>query len=249
MIDLAHKEQIAILTISRSTTNPINLDLVEQLYQQICQIRDDPDIHGLVLTSASEKFFSIGFDLPDLIDLPRKQFEHFFERFNQLSLELYTLPKPTIAALTGHAIAGGCILAICCDYRLSAAGRKLMGLNEIKLGVPVPYLTDAILHHTTGTLIARNVLETGDLFDQESSLRIGLIDRILPAETLLPEAVAMANTLSNQAPSVYALIKSTRIEPVVERVTPLLAKKQSQFMECWFSTRAEGLLRQALDKF
>lgn len=77
-------------------------------------------------------------------------------------LALYTLPKPVVAAITGHAIAGGCILALCCDYRFISEGRKLMGLNEVKLGVPVPYLADRVLHALVGTRYAREIIESGE---------------------------------------------------------------------------------------
>ncbi len=249
MIQLTHEEHTAVITLARNITNPINLDLVDQFHACLGELRDDPDTSAIVLTSASEKFFSIGFDLPNLIDLPRDQFELFFKQFNQLCLELYTIPKPVVAALPGHTIAGGCVLAICCDYRLIASGHKLMGLNEIKLGVPVPYLADQILHHLTGTITARNILESGGLFTVEESERFGLIDRIIPPTDLISEAITTADSISNHAPAAYALIKSNRIENVVSRVMPVIDKQQALFMECWYSKTTQELLKLALDKF
>ena len=84
------------------------------------KIREDKNVRGIVLTSSNDKFFSIGLDIPHLFELTKKDFKIFYKAYNQVCIDLYTLLKPTIAAITGHAIAGGCVLALCCDYLLSA---------------------------------------------------------------------------------------------------------------------------------
>ena len=99
--------------------------------------------------------------------------------------KLFTFPKPTAAAISGHAIAGGCILTLCCDYRYIAEGRKLMGLNEIKLGVPVPYVADCILRSLVGFRHAREIMESGDFYQPETSFQKGLVDAVLPLENVL----------------------------------------------------------------
>lgn len=151
LIRREYRDRVAILKLNRGIINALNLQLVNQLAENLQKVRDDSDVHSLVLCSSNEKFFSIGFDIPELFKLTRKDFRVFYQAFNRVCMDLYTLPKPTIAAITGHAIAGGCILALCCDYRFIAEGRKLMGLNEIKLGIPVPYPGDCILRHVAGT--------------------------------------------------------------------------------------------------
>jgi len=131
------------------------------------KIKHDANVKGIVLTSSNEKFFSIGFDIPGLFEFSKEDLSNFYRSFNQLSIALNTLPKPTIAAITGHAIAGGCILALCCDYRFIAEGRKLMGPNEIKLGVPIPYPADCILRSLVGTRNAREITDNGDFYEPE----------------------------------------------------------------------------------
>jgi enoyl-CoA hydratase/carnithine racemase len=76
---------------------------------------------------------------------------------DSMCLEMLTISKPLVAGIAGHAIAGGCILSLCCDYRFISEGRKLIGLNEIKLGVPVPYVADCILRKLIGHRLARDV--------------------------------------------------------------------------------------------
>jgi len=165
------RDEVAVLKLNRGVTNALNLQLVSQLAENLQTVRDDSDVQGLVLSSFNEKFFSIGFDIPELIKLTIDDFRVFYQVYNRICVDLYTLPKPTIAAITGHAIAGGCILALCCDYRFIAEGRKLMGLNEIKLGIPVPYPGDCILQHVVGTRNAREIMGTGEFYDPEVLLQ------------------------------------------------------------------------------
>jgi enoyl-CoA hydratase/carnithine racemase len=100
------------------------MELVDELGKLLERIEHDSSVSALVLGSSNDKFLSIGFDIPRLFELPREDFTTFFSEFNRVCLSLYTLPKPTIAAITGHAVAGGCILALCCDYRFIAEGDR-----------------------------------------------------------------------------------------------------------------------------
>jgi len=162
-IAVEYQDTVAIVKLSRGVTNALDMELVNELGKLFERVQHDSNVSALVLASSNDKFLSIGFDIPRLFELPREGFETFFSEFNRVCLSLYTLPKPTIAAITGHAVAGGCSLALCCDYRFIAEGKKLMGLNEIKLGVPVPYLIDCVLRSTVGTRYAREIMNTGIL--------------------------------------------------------------------------------------
>ena len=249
MISLDRQENVAVLKLDRGTTNAINLGLVETLSAALQEVKHDTKARSLVLTSANNKFFSIGFDIPDLYDLDRPEFETFYREFNALCMDLYTLPKPVIACLNGHAIAGGCILALCCDYRLIAGGKKLIGLNEVKLGVPVPYLADCILRELVGVRLARQIMETGDFYSPERALQVGLVDQVHPLEMLLPNAAQKASSLGVSPGKAYALIKQNRIESIEAQALTHWHKKQVAFIDCWYSQEARELLKLAMDKF
>ena len=141
-INAVTEDSVRILKLNRGVTNAINAELLKELEDSLREISNDPEICALVLTSANNKFFSAGFDIPELYPQEPSGFKDFFRSFNRICLDLYTLPCPTVAALTGHTVAGGFILASCCDYRFMAQGKKLCGLNEIQIGVPVPYIAD-----------------------------------------------------------------------------------------------------------
>lgn len=249
MISVDRHGKLLLVELNRGVTNAINLELVQELTRIVKQAREASYVHALVLASTNNKFFSIGFDLPHLLTLAREQMEVFFRAFNQLSLDLYTLPKPTVAALTGHTVAGGCILALTCDYRLLAEGRKLMGLNEIKLGVPVPYPADCMLRSLTGTRAARDIIDSGALYRPEQALELGLVDQVRPQEQVRDEALARAEALGAEPRHAFALIKLNRIEAVVSQVQAQLEVKQQQFCECWFRADTQERLREAASKF
>ncbi len=249
MIELTREDGVAVLTLDRDVTNALSLELLRTLNEVLKKMKSDPAVQGLVLVSSNTKFFSIGFDLPQLIDLSVEDFRTFFRSFNRTCLELYTLPKPTVAAVNGHAIAGGCILALCCDYRFIADGRKFMGLNEIHLGLPLPYLPDCILKSLVGDRWAREVMESGEFHQPEKLLQIGLVDQALPQEEVLPRSIHKARKLGAMSSKAYEVIKRNRTEGVEHAFLARWQEKEEIFLDCWTSQETRELLKEALEKF
>ncbi|PKN62856.1 MAG: hypothetical protein CVU57_21960 [Deltaproteobacteria bacterium HGW-Deltaproteobacteria-15] len=248
MVTVERRDRVAILKLARDVTNALNLEHVTHLAKALEEAKQDSEVRGIVLASANDKIFSLGFDIPWLHEADQEQVARFYRLFNKTCLDLYTIPKPTVAAITGHAIAGGTILALCCDYRHIADGRKLMGLNEIKLGLPVPYLPDCIARQLLGTNKAREVLETGDFYPAEDLLRMGMVDQVLPLESVLIKSVEKAAQLGS-APRAFALIKQNRVETIEAQVREHGEEKARAFLECWFSPDAQERLREAIKKF
>jgi enoyl-CoA hydratase/carnithine racemase len=149
------QQNIAVLTLNNGATNSISSALVKDLSEKLVEIRNE--VAGMILCGGS-KFFSIGLDLPSLLKCDRTEMSDFWYRFNYLILELYTISLPTVCVLSGHAVAGGNILALTCDYRFAGTDTKKIGLNEIKLGVPVPYLADIILRQIIGERSAKEMV-------------------------------------------------------------------------------------------
>ncbi|MCX5868532.1 MAG: enoyl-CoA hydratase/isomerase family protein [Proteobacteria bacterium] len=249
MLRIEHDKKVAILKLDRGVPNPIDLEMVRELDQALREVKQNPGIQGLVLSSANEKIFSLGFNLPVLFPLSREDFQTFFQAFTRFCLDLYTLPKPTAAALTGHAVAGGCILAISCDLRFIADGKKSMGLNEVKLGVPVPYVTDCILHQILGARPAREIMESGDFYPPLALLEMGLVDRILPVGEVLPQAVEKIAALGALPQPAFAEIKKNRIEKVVERVLQRQEEKEKIFLDLWYAPETRARLKKAMENF
>lgn len=248
MISVEQHDRVAVVKLHRDITNALNLEHVTKLAEAIGKVKGDAKVRGMVLTSANEKIFSLGFDIPWLHGADQEQVGRFFRFFNQTCLTLYTLPKPTLAAINGHAVAGGCILALCCDYRYIAEGRKWMGLNEIKLGVPVPYLPDCILRQLAGVRNARDVMDTGEFYPPERLLQLGMVDEVLPQEAVLSRAIAKVAELGTM-PQAFALIKQNRVENIEAQVLARGEEKAKAFLKAWFSEDTRERLKEAIKKF
>lgn len=245
MIDLNSKDKTAVIQLSRGVTNAINYDLVNELSTMLSELEKSAVVNSIVISSKTEKFFSIGFDLPELIKYSKNQFSDFFHSFNLLCMQIYTFPKPVIAAIKGHATAGGCILAICCDYRIIGEGKILMGLNEIKLGVPLPYPCYLILNELVGSASIRKISDFGDFYLPDQLKEMGMIDKVVPVNKVLPESMNMAKTIGSYSPFAFSLIKRERIEKVEKLVNQNLKSREKEFINLWYSDEVRRKLAEA----
>ena len=243
---LEHSEDIAILRLKNGVTNAISPQLVYDLSAVVNECRNL--CKGLILTGGS-KFFSIGFDLPTLLSLNRNEIAEFYNRFNQAALDLFTLPVPTVCAISGHAIAGGTILALACDYRFVAQENKLLGLNEIKLGVPVPHLADLMLRHIVAERAATEIVYRGEFVTAADARQIGLIDEICTPDTLEARAVEKVLELAVLPAPAFAEIKDSRVAGIRSEFIEKHPAKSNGFLDCWFNPAVRVLLAEAAKKF
>lgn len=237
---------VAVVRMTNGVTNAINLDLIEDLTIALESVQKD--FRGMVL-AGNTKFFVIGFDVLSLLKLDRPGMIDFFHRFNQLTLDLFTLPLPTACAVAGHAIGGGNILALTGDYRFMAEGKKRIGLNEVQLGVPVPYLADLILRQIVGDRTATEMLYTGAMMPVADALKVGLVDEAAPEEDLEQKAIEKITTLAKFSREGFAAIKANRTDSIRAAYQAGFAKKNAQFIDCWFSKNVQALLFKAAEKF
>jgi 3,2-trans-enoyl-CoA isomerase len=249
IVHIEYHEDVACMKLARSITNPLNLQLINELSETLRKVNQDSHIQSIVLTSSNEKFFSIGFDVRELYTLSRADFAAFYRAFNRFCIDLYTVQKPTVAAITGHAIAGGCALTLCCDYRYIAEGRKLMGFNVVRLGLPVPYLVGCILHDVVGMRVARNIADSGEFYSSDQLLEMGLVDCVVPQEEVIPRAVEKAHLLAALPQKAFAATKRYRTERIEAQISAHLAEKEQLFINCWFSDETRNLIRKAMEKF
>ncbi len=248
-IKIEYHDRVAVLRLNNGITNALNLEFLEEISEELQELKHDLSVSSLVFASGNDKFFSNGFDIPQLYEQSRDELKLFYRTFNRLSMDLYALPKPTIAAITGHAIAGGSILALCCDYRFIAEGKKLMGLNEIRLGVSVPYPADCILRQIVGARIARNIMESGEFYEPKELLQMGVVDQVLPLDQVLAKSIEKAGELGEMPSEAFGMIKRNRVESVEAQILSRLTEKEEFFLECWFTDDTRKRLKEAIEKF
>jgi enoyl-CoA hydratase/carnithine racemase len=240
---------VALVQLNREVTNALNLQVIQELSGSLQQVKSDPETKGMVLTSSNRKFFCIGYDLTELYGISKEEFTVFYRAFNQFCLDLYSIPKPTAAAITGHAIAGGCALTLCCDYRYIAEGRKLMGFNVVKIGIPLPYMVNCLLLNLVGYRKTRDISESGEFYSPEQLLEMGMVDEIVPENEVIEKAREKILVLAGLPEKAYAVTKLNRIEQVKHKITEHLEEKENYFIECWSSPETRKLIKKAMEKF
>src|SRR5579863_4348063 len=204
---VAHDGSIATITLNRpDKRNAISYDVIEELLAVLDEVANS-SARVLILTGAGKAFCS-GMDLDNLKALVGRSTEQNVkdsETMAQLFRSLYDFPKPTIAAVNGPAIAGGCGLATLCDFTLAAPEAKF-GYTEVRIGF-VPAIVSTFLLRQIGEKHARDLLLTGRIINADEALRIGLINEIVPAEQLNQRALELASQLIENSPASLARTK------------------------------------------
>lgn len=225
---------VATLTLSRGKVNALNEEMVDHLLEMFRQLGADPETRAVVLTGQGS-FFSFGLDVPELYDYSPQDFTRFLTRFTDLYLRMFEFPKPLIAAINGHAVAGGFMLAIPCDYRVMATGRAKISLNEITFGSSVFAGSIEILKGVTGHRNAEVFALGGRMYSAEEAMALGLIDEVCEPEAVLPAALEKATEMAAHDAVAFAAIKKPLRGPVVERINHTEADSIRRFVEIWYS--------------
>jgi enoyl-CoA hydratase len=194
------KDGIAYITFNRpKVLNALNRKTVEELRDALLEVRDDSFVRVLILTGAGEKSFVAGADIGELAQrtpVDGKDFSLFGQSVFHL---LETLGKPSICAVNGFALGGGCELALSCTIRLASTTAKL-GQPEVKLGIIPGYGGSQRLARLCGKGVAHELCLTGEMITAEEAQRIGLVNHIYDPADLLPAAEALANKIIANAP-------------------------------------------------
>jgi enoyl-CoA hydratase len=194
------KDSIAYITFNRPTVlNALNRKTVEESRDALLEVRDDSSVRVLILTGAGEKSFVAGADIGELAQrtpVDGKDFSLFGQSVFHL---LETLGKPSICAINGFALGGGCELALSCTIRLASKTAKL-GQPEVKLGIIPGYGGSQRLARLCGKGVAHELCLTGEMITAEEAQRIGLVNHIYEPAELLPAAEAMAKKIIANAP-------------------------------------------------
>jgi 3,2-trans-enoyl-CoA isomerase len=243
-VDLTRERKVAVLTLQRGKVNAINKAVVEELRLRLDEIRADGSSEAVVLTGRG-KFFSFGLDVPELYPLSEAEFTRFVERFTELYTAVYVYPKPVIAALNGHAIAGGCMLALACDRRLMVEGKGKIGLNEVTFGSSVFAGSVEMLRACVGERNAERILFSGEMFGGDAALALGLVDRMVPAGDLLGPALEEAARLAGGDKSAFGAMKHLLRGPVAEAMRSRERESIREFVRIWYSEST----RQNLKRF
>ena len=204
-ITIAEREGVAVLTADRPPANAMNLELLDELVEAIEGVAADPP-PALVL-AGRPGFFSAGLDLKAVPGYGAAEQRRLVDGINRMALGAYALPCPVVCAITGHAIAGGFVLAVCGDHRVASTEGRY-GLTEVKVGVPYPQGAIGVVRAELTTGAARVLVLGNRLVDAGECVRMGAFDEAVAPDAVIDRAIEVAQELAALPANVYAGTKA-----------------------------------------
>ena len=225
-----------VVTMRHGPANALDPALVAKLGANL----DEAERSGrpLVLTG-TDRFFSAGLDLAGLPQ-DRQEMSGFVDAFDELVQRLFWFPCPTVAAVNGHAVAGGAILAAACDVRIGAAGSYRIGVSEVQLGVIFPAAAFEVLRAAIPGARAAEVLLRGHLTGPEDAVVNGFLHELAPPDELAGRAMKRAEELGALPREAYTHTKRELRTEFAQRAARERAPKREQFLDTWFSEESKA---------
>jgi enoyl-CoA hydratase len=216
MIEREDNDKLVVLRMSHGKANALDSEFCRALIGTLDDLQTG-DARPVVLTG-SGKIFSAGVDLFRVVDGGSDYLDEFLPLLLEAFAKLFAFPRPLVAAVNGHAIAGGCVVACACDYRLMARGSGRVGVPELLVGVPFPTVALEILRFAVGNAHLQSVVYSGATFTPDEAVDRGLVDELCEEDDLAGLAAERAaHFASIPAPS-YALAKRQLHQPVEARI-------------------------------
>lgn len=238
-IQLEKQDDTCLMTLARSPANALDISFLEEIDAQIAELDDDKGWSALIITG-SDDIFSAGVDLKKLPTLDLADQDRILHALNSLYTRLYGLDRPVVAAINGHAVAGGMILALCCDYRIAVPGPARFGLTEVRVGVAFPVSALEIAKAELAPHVMRNWLMFGATIDAEAALAQGALDELVAADTLMARARQKADDLKSIPPGGYAKVKAQVRKPALDAMRPALQGNGEPELGGWVSEEARS---------
>lgn len=233
MIELARQDGIAVVRLVHGKANALDLELLRAIVAQFDALRSSPD-KAIVLTGQG-RMFSAGVDLPRLLDGGAGYVREFLPALHKLYDTVFHFPKPVIAAVNGHAIAGGCVLACCADKRIAAKDGGRIGVTELLVGVPFPAMAFEVMRFATAPQFLPDVILRGPTFPTDEALKRGLVDEVVEAGELMNRALAEAAALGALPPETFAMTKRQIRQPVTDQMAQHGARVDALAEQIWTS--------------
>ena len=224
--EIEKTDGVAVVRMNSNPMNVMNELFFTDLDQAFATLASEHSESPVVLTS-SQRAFSAGLDLKYHLPLfasgDEEKIRQWYKRFCGALLRVFTYERPVVAAVNGHAIAGGLILALCCDYGVCVSSEAKFGLNEITIGFPVPSAVAQIVLYTLGSAVTRQVMTTGFLYGPKEAVSLGFFNESSETDELLSRCVAFAGQYRPSLMPGYAFSKKALHREVVANIKGVCA--------------------------
>jgi enoyl-CoA hydratase/carnithine racemase len=246
-IRLDRDGQVLVIHLARGKANALTAIMVDELLDVLADAGADDTIGAVVVASDSPRVFCGGFDVSEVFAYDRDRMRVFFERFSELFERLRTLPKPVVAALSGHAFAGGAILALAADVRVMSDAASL-AVNEVDLGVVLPAHMLRAMAAAGHPDVMRSVLLGGEVLSADRALAGGVVAESAPAVDVIPVAMTRARHLAEKPAHAFAAHKIA-LDPVGPRPSGDAWRREIEaVVDVWFGEEASARRRALVEK-
>ena len=213
IITAESRGNVTVLAMARGKVQALDLELVSALEEALIAHADA----ALVLTGTGAAF-SAGVDLKRLLAEGPEYVDAFLPRLSEAMVRLFSHAAPVVAAINGHAIAGGCVFACACDYKVMAAGGATLGVPELRVGVPFPVAPLEILRFALADPHLQELVYLGRTYDADAASTRGMVDEVVPAEHVVERAVQVATRLATGPVARFRLTKAQLRRPALDRI-------------------------------
>src|SRR6516165_3990019 len=233
MIDLEDRGPVTILRMSRGKANAMNIDLLVAFADALDRLERSPARAGIITGQGT--VFSAGVDLLALVDGGPAYVRRFVPLMQRSFERLATFPKPLVAAVNGHAIAGGAIIMLACDQRLLVRGTARVGLTEVRVGVVFPAWALELARFATPPQHFHTLICTGRTWLPDEAVARGLVDELVEPERLLDRAREVAEELAAIPSKTFAATKLAVRRPMLHAAREQGARTDAAVLEHWSS--------------
>lgn len=231
MIELTQRGGVAILRMVHGKANALDTELCEAIAGHFQALRAAPT--QAVVLIGQGRMFSAGVDLVRLSRGGAAYVREFLPALHRLYETVFFFPKPVVAAVNGHAIAGGCVLQCCADRRIAARDGGRIGVTELLVGVPFPPMAFEVMRFATPPAFLAEVVMSGATYPPDVALARRLVDEMVEPEALLDRAVAAAEALAALSPPAFAMSKQQIRQPAADRMAKDGARLEAAAEEIW----------------
>jgi len=225
--------------------NALNIPLMKELSDALAELRED-GAPPVLLGSSHTELFCPGWDLKILVDAHREDVAEALGRFNQLIFDFFSYPGPTGAAIQGHAVAGGCLLALCCDLRIMAAGRPRIGLSELNLGVPVPAASLVMLRQRLAANVVEELVIGGDGCNAERARDYGVVHRIAEQGLVTAKTEQELSRMASKPLQAFVATKRFLLGESWRLMSEPVGSDDAAFLDCWFSNETQERIKKTV---
>lgn len=231
-VTIQREGPVAVLRLERAPVNALDIEFAREVESALHTLRSDSGVGAIVLAGRNG-CFSAGLNLKRVPFYDAGQQREMVSTANRILAWLYGCPLPVVAAVTGHAIAGGLVFVLACDYRVGSSGPCKLGLTEAQVGIPFPAVAMRVLQAEVAPHVARVLALRAANIGSQQALAFGLLDELQPPELVVPVAVQRARELASMPAEGYAKIKRQLREPALTAIEETVASGTDPMLTSW----------------